>query len=131
MSGLAAQLRTLRHSIPNIEREIASQIIAKEAANYHKENFRNESFEGSKWKRRKKRDSSRKLLVKTGRLRRAATSPRTRGNVVDFMMPVYGKHHNNGSGHLPRRQFYGLTSALKKRIQRKANKLITRRLNRN
>jgi len=80
--------RRLRAMIPQLESELARHIIAVEAARFNNENFRAQAWTetGKPWPPRKDQDSSRSLLVKTGRLRRAATTPRTRGQVVEFVM---------------------------------------------
>lgn len=139
MSSLSQQLSTLRRSIPQLKREVAQKVIAVEAARFHNENFRAQAWTetGSSWKPRKDQDTTRSLLVKTGRLRRAATSGRTRGNKVSFVMPIYGKVHNEGMRagrgggfRMPRRQFAGLSSKLKNRMKYKTALLIKRRLNR-
>lgn len=138
MSGLAGQLARMRRAMPMLKAEITQKVIAVEAANFHNENFRSQAWEGrKKWNPRKDGDRTRSLLVKSGRLRRAATTPRVRDGKVDFIIPIYGKVHNRGlrSGRgggfkMPRRQFAGQSSVLKKRFKRKATRIITKRLNR-
>lgn len=132
--------RTLRRSIPQLKAEIARQVIAVEAAEFHDENFRRQGYADTgvqPWKPRKDQDSTRSLLVKTGRLRQSATAGRTRGNVVDFVMPIYGKVHNEGGRagrgrgfRMPKRQFAGPSRILKERFKAKAQTLIKNRLNR-
>lgn len=132
MSGLAGQLGRLRRSIPQLKIEIANKVIAREAANFHNANFRKQQWteKKQKWKKRKNnKDKGRAILVKTGALRRAATSPEVRGNVVDFVMPLYGKIHNEGVGKMPRRQFAGQSTILKARFKAKAKKIIKQHLN--
>lgn len=136
-NGLAMQLKRLRKSIPQLKAEVANKVIAVEAARFHDENFRAQAWTetGSAWQKRKDGDTTRSLLVKSGRLRRAATTGRTRGNVVDFVMPVYGKTHNygmragrGGGFRMPRRQFAGQSSKLNRRIKAKAKKIVEQRL---
>jgi phage gpG-like protein len=132
--------RTLRRSIPQLKAEIARKVIAVEAARFHNDNFRRQGYADTgvkTWKPRKDQDTTRSLLVKTGRLRRAATAGRTRGNVVDFVMPIYGKVHNEGGRagrgrgfRMPKRQFAGPSRVLKDRFKAKAQTLIKNRLNR-
>jgi phage gpG-like protein len=133
-------LARLRRSIPQLQTELANQVVAVEAAKFHNENFRAQAWTetGRPWPPRKdKTDKGRAILVKTGRLRRSATTVRTRGNVVDFIMPIYGKTHNEGGRagrgagfQMPRRQFVGPSRKLQERIKRKAEMIINRRLNR-
>jgi len=139
MSGLSMQLRRLRRSIPQLKNEIAQKVIAVEAGKFHNENFRSQAWTetGSSWQPRRDKDTTRSLLVKSGRLRRSATSGRTRGGIVDFVMPIYGKVHNDGMRagrgggfRMPRRQFAGQSSKLKNRFKRKAELIIKRRMNR-
>ncbi|RME95496.1 MAG: hypothetical protein D6772_13165 [Bacteroidetes bacterium] len=136
---LSNHLRALRRAVPALQREIANKVIAVEAAKFHNENFRAQAWTetGQQWQARKDKDSTRSLLVKTGRLRRSATAGRTRGNVVDFVLPIYGKVHNygeragRGSGFkMPRRQFAGQSTKLKRQFYTKATELINRRMNR-
>lgn len=131
------QLARLRRSIPQLEAELARKVVAVEAAKFHNENFRAQAWTetGQSWQPRKDGDTSRNLLVKTGRLRRTATTGRTRANVVDFIMPVYGRVHNEGMRagrgggfRMPKRQFAGQSSKLNGRIKAKAKKIIEQRL---
>lgn len=134
--SLAGELRRLRRTIPRLEAEVAAKVIAVEASRDHQENFRARNFAGrNRWPGRKKPDTTRALLVKTGRLRRAATSGRSSGNQASFVMPLYGKVHNEGlrSGRgsgftMPRRQFAGRNQRLEARIRLKAGTLINRHL---
>lgn len=132
MSGLAGQLRRMRRAIPQLKNEIAAKVVAVESARFHNDNFRAQAWteSGQKWKPRQNKKSSRAILVKSGRLRRAATTPRVRNHVTDFIMPVYGKMHNTGAGKMPKRQFAGQSVKLKNRMKAKAVKIINARLNR-
>jgi phage gpG-like protein len=126
--------------MPHLERQLAQKVIAVEAADFHNDNFRAQSWQDSSrqpWQPRKDQDTSRSLLVKSGLLRRSATAGRVRGSRVDFVMPRYGRVHNQGlkAGRgggfkMPRRQFAGQSTALKKRFQRKAQTIINQRLRR-
>ena len=120
--------RQLRRSIPQLEAEVTNKVIAVEAAKFHNENFRKSSWQGrgtTKWKDRKnKKEPGRALLVKSGRLRRAATTGRSSRNKVAFTLPIYGKVHNEGlragrgSGFtMTQRQFLGESPILKKTIR--------------
>jgi phage gpG-like protein len=131
------QLARVRRTIPQLKAELAQKVVAVEAAKFHNENFRGQRWtdSGQAWQPRKDGDTTRSLLVKSGRLRRAATTGRTRGNVVDFVMPLYGKVHNEGMRagrgagfRMPRRQFYGQSRILNNRVKRKAALIIARRL---
>lgn len=139
MSGAARHFRQMRQMMPALKIEIVNQVIAVEAGKFHQDNFRARKWTdtGTAWKPRKDGDTSRALLVKTGRLRRTATRGRIQGDAVKFVMPIYGQVHNEGGRagrgagfRMPRRQFAGEARILKARFRRKAQLIITRRLNR-
>ncbi|MEL6359124.1 MAG: hypothetical protein AAFQ01_04215, partial [Bacteroidota bacterium] len=118
--------------------EIAQKVIAVEAEKFHSENFRKQGYQGAgfqPWKNRKDGDSSRAVLIETGRLRRAATRGRRMSQGVVFVLPKYGKVHNDGlrAGRgagfkMPKRQFVGASPILKSRFKKKATAIINRRL---
>ena len=143
--NLKGHLARIRKTMPQLNAELAKKVIAVEAAAFHDENFKNQSWEGASWKAREDGDTSRGLLVglrnadnndKTEkRLRDGATAGVTRNNIVDFIMPIYGEVHNEGlkagrgSGFImPKRQFAGQSKVLKSRFKKKAIQLITKRL---
>lgn len=139
MSGLSKHLRRLSNSVPALKIQIVTEVIAVEAAQFHEENFRARKWtdRGTRWKARKDGDTSRALLVKTGRLRRTATHGRIKNDTVAFVMPTYGKVHNEGlkAGRgegffMPRRQFVGKSRILKNRFDRKTKLIIKRHLKR-
>lgn len=71
----------------------AASVAAEE---FVAQNFRRESFGSKRWKARKKKDSGRRLLTKTGTLRRSLNFS-TRGNRVVISSPVaYANIHNQG-----------------------------------
>jgi phage gpG-like protein len=123
--------------MPALKIKVVNQVIAIESAKLHQENFRSRKWSdtGTRWKARKDNDTSRALLVKTGRLRKTATHARTKRDSVEFVMPLYGKVHNEGlkAGRgagffMPRRQFLGESRILKNRFNRKAKTIINRHL---
>ncbi len=132
--------RELRRSLPNLEAEIAAQIVVGEAEKMWANNFRKGSFTDRTpmpWQPRKKKETPKRgLLVKTGTLRRQATKGVVYRNKVSFTISVpYGKVHNEGlragrgSGFtMPKRQFIGDSYVLDTRINRKAIQYINRRL---
>lgn len=130
--------RRLRMQMPQLKAEILAKVVAVEAAKFHHENFRAQAWSETEqsWQPRKDGDTSRSLLVKSGRLRRAATAGRTTATTVDFVLPIYGKVHNSGMRagrgggfQMPRRQFAGQSRILKNRFKTKAQIIIKRRLN--
>jgi phage gpG-like protein len=133
---LSMHLRLLRRSIPQLKNELAAKVLAVEAAKFHNENFQAQAWTENMrpWPPRQDMDDSRSLLVQSGRLRRTATTGRTRQNVVDFVMPIYGRVHNygeragRGGFNMPQRQFAGPATKLKARIKAKAKTIIDARL---
>lgn len=134
--------RRLAASIKGLEQQIVRDVIAVEAERIHAENFRAEAFIDEpvdKWPARKKSDKNkakRALLVKTGTMKGHALKGRTRQGAVEFVFPLeYEKVHNEGlqAGRgkgfkMPKRQFVGESKVLTKRIQKKAETLITTHL---
>ena len=138
MIRLASHIRRLRNSVPALKIQIVNQVIAVEAARFHQENFRARKWTdtGTSWAPRKDNDTSRALLVKSGRLRRNATHARVKRDEVEFVMPLYGKVHNEGlkAGRgagffMPRRQFLGESRILTNRFTYKTKILLKRHLN--
>ncbi|MEM1369264.1 MAG: phage virion morphogenesis protein [Cyanobacteria bacterium P01_H01_bin.15] len=134
--------RRLQRDLPRLEREIAQTIVAVEAEQFHAENFQKGGFTDKTfvpWRPRKASDGPRgrrALLVKTGAMRRHATTGRRRGSQVDFVFPLpYMKVHNKGGKagrgrgfQMPKRQYVGKSAELERRIQRKAAQFLNRKL---
>lgn len=72
-------------------------ILANEALNETLDNFKNQSFNGIPWQKRKDRRESRNLLVKSGALRRSPQTYafRSNGFTLGSDLP-YGAVHNYG-----------------------------------
>lgn len=74
------------------------QIVADEMIDWVLDNFDSESFEGKAWPARKDRDSSRKLLVKSGRGRSSIrVSQQTAARVTVTTDLDYMIAHNDGA----------------------------------
>lgn len=135
--------RKLAKGIPRIEREVANDIVAVEAENFHAKNFRDEGFTDvalQKWKPRKKPDKRagrRALLVQSGAMKGHAIKGRVHDNAVDFIFPLeYMKVHNEGGKagrgagfQMTQRQFVGESEYLKKRIDEKVKRYLDAYLN--
>lgn len=130
--------RKMKKDLSGLERHIADTIIKVEAEGFHAENFRKGGFTDrtfKKWPPRKDGDTTRALLVKSGTMRRHATSGKTKGNTIDFVMPLeYEKVHNEGGKagrgqgfQMPQRQYIGESEELKKRIKLKAEQFLKRK----
>lgn len=130
--------RKMASELPKLERQIAKDIIAVEAEQFHAKNFKDEGFTDTslqKWPQRKKPDkraARRALLVQTSTLKGHAIKGRVIGNQVQFSFPLeYMRVHNEGgragrgSGfQMPQRQFVGESEYLKNRIEAKAKKYL-------
>lgn len=99
MSNSFAQ--TIKVSIDsyNRGRSVLPKKLANEAINHFKDNFRKQGFDDnvvSPWKPRKKRDSGRAILVKTGRLKRDWSSIQQPNRATVINNTPYGSIHNYG-----------------------------------
>ena len=83
----------------------AAVACGREAKAIVTETFDNErSTAGVAW-RRLARPTGRKILVKTGRLRRVATRPVVAGYSVFVFWPIHGALHMEGTRYMPARPF--------------------------
>jgi phage gpG-like protein len=115
------------------EQERALLQMAMFAVNQSKvKAFDTESWNGRKWARRKDgvktgiiksswagqvatADTGRRLLVKTGRMRNSiGILHRTKRSITWGSAVPYAKYHNEGTKHLPKRQFIGMTTEMKR-----------------
>jgi phage gpG-like protein len=147
----------LARNLDKIEGDIARDIVAVEAEQFHAKNFRDQGFTDSgftPWKKRKTnerntktyeggifelehRDKGRALLVQSGTLKRHALKGRVVANTVTFEFPlVYERVHNEGGRagrgngfQMPQRQYVGESEYLKKRIEAKAKRYLDEFLN--
>lgn len=122
--------RKLEQSLPELQRK-GIIILEVETENFNNQNFENEGFLGDKgfekWLPRKnKKDNKSPILVKSGDLKRAATTALPIDNGISFVFnKKYMELHNKGEGRLPKRQFIGRSAALDKILKKKWRKLIT------
>lgn len=112
------------------------KIIAVEARNHFSKGFKRGAMSGGGftnnssggWAKRKRETnlSRRKnILVKKGRLRKAATSGKAifKATFNQIVLKIrgsdvkYASYHNEGSGRLPKREFWGDSRVLFKRIK--------------
>ena len=134
--------RDLQKKLPQLEQQILRDVIMVEAERFHAENFRKQGFTDAgftPWAPRKASDKNpakRAILVKSGAMRRHATTGTVVGEQVDFRFPLaYMKVHNEGgkAGRgagftMPKRQYVGASALLEARVQAKAVALINGRL---
>ena len=106
--------------------------LANTAKNNFINNFRQQSFDGKKWKARKNnKDAGRNLLVKTGKLRRDVSNSVSAGHKnsnLSYTLVVnnnYAGYNNEGTDRMPKRQFIGMTPELNRKLLLK----ISQRLN--
>lgn len=139
-------------SLPRLEQNIARDIIAVEAEQFHAKNFRDEGFTDTtlqKWPKRKttikntksyeggiyelnNKDKGKAVLVQSSTLKGHALKGRVWGSQVKFVFPLeYEKVHNEGGRagrgtgfQMPKRQFVGESEYLKNRIEAKAQKYM-------
>jgi hypothetical protein len=109
-------------------------VLANQAQNYFTNTFRQQGWDGEDWKEPNRRIQgtpeykypkkkglgrrTRATLVQTGRLRRAVSNSIRRATFerVHLVVAVpYAKYHNDGDGHLPKRQFMGDSPLLRKK----------------
>lgn len=98
-------------------RRVALERMANNSVQYFKvDTFDKAAFDGSKWKDRKDNDSSRRLLVKTGRMRQdiRVTERGINHRRIGTNVP-YAKYHNEGTNRLPQRKFIGNSKWLYRR----------------
>ena len=99
-------------------------ILGVQAVNFFNSSFKKQAWEDTTirhWKKRlydrSARDKTRKILVDTGRLRRAvSTSLKSVSyDKIVFRVDVpYGEYHNEGTSKLPQRKFMGDSPKLRK-----------------
>jgi phage gpG-like protein len=115
-------------------------VVEVETENFNMSNFENEGFRGDSfqaWTPRKDKTNDRKILVRTGDLKKAATTAqRTSGGIAFVMNQPYARVHNEGlkAGRgkgftMPKRQFIGQSRVLDDLIRRKFGTVINRHLN--
>lgn len=139
IADLKTKIERLARQSPDFISRIAPHAVATVAANHFKENFQEEGFEGDKLaevNRRKDyyirqtdgkkvknyaKDAARLrpiLTGETGDLGRSVEADAAKsvaGNAV-VTARHYGQFHNEGAGHLPKRQFMGQTPTLNQLI---------------
>jgi phage gpG-like protein len=83
-------------------------VMSNNAVNYFKVDvFNSESFDGKAWVPKKVKDG-RRTLVKTSRMRSSIRELKRGRNYVQIGSDVpYSKYHNEGTNHIPKRQFIG------------------------
>lgn len=111
----ARKLAKVKQVLRKLPRDIGNEALLWFINNFKKQ----QSPEGHPWQARKDGDSSRALLVKSGRLRKSIRVTRVASNGARIGTNVnYAKYHNQGTGKTPQRQFLGKSAALNSRLQR-------------
>lgn len=145
ITDLRNKVKNLVQQAPWFMAQKAPQAVAKVAADHFKENFQNEGFEGDKWpevNRRKETYLSKTtgkthknyargaarlrpiLTGETGDLGRSIEpdAGKSIGGDAVVTSKFYGKFHNEGEGHLPKRQYMGPTPTLNQIISDELDK---------
>jgi phage gpG-like protein len=95
-------------------------IIEVETDNFVDDNFEREGYTDtgfSAWQSRKDLKNDRKILNKSGDLKRAATTARRNHQSVEFILNLpYAQPHNEGSDRMPKRQYIGRSVVLEKKV---------------
>ena len=151
-SELKAKIEELAKKAPGFVDDILPHAVATVAANYFKENFQDESFEGEKWQEvnrrkdfyvRKKDGKSVKNYTKgAARIRPILTgetadlgksleadADKSVGGKAVVKTVHYGEYHNEGTENLPKRQFMGQTETLNEIISEELDKQFTKFFN--
>lgn len=119
--------RKLLASKSRIKNDLLS-IIEVEAEKFVNENFESEGFTDTNfeaWQPRKDTRNDRQLLIRTGDLKRAATTARRKQNAVEFVLNLpYAQVHNEGSDIMPKRQYIGRSKVLEDLIELKMRKRL-------
>lgn len=137
--GAANDFRKIRSGMRQLKRSLID-VIEVESENHYQRNFDRSAWHGSAtqpWKPRKDLDTTRKLLVQSGDLRKAATTAhRTMRGVRYVLNQVYASVHNEGGRagrgagfQMPKRQFIGPSRQLDAKIIRKMKAVITTHFN--
>lgn len=123
-----------RHNMRQLKRSLID-VIEVESEQHFSRNFDREAWHGSHtkpWEPRKDGDTTRRILVQSGDLRKAATTAkRTERGVRYVLNQVYAQVHNEGGRagrgagfDMPRRQFIGRSTQLNYKIIKKMKEVI-------
>ncbi|MBL0144915.1 MAG: hypothetical protein IPP48_03305 [Chitinophagaceae bacterium] len=84
--------------VKNYRKAVFPGMAGKKAMRFINDNFRNQSWEGVPWKKRKggKRNKGRALLIDRGILRRGNNFKTGDGTTTTYNYVKYAKAHNNG-----------------------------------
>lgn len=92
-------------------------------SNFESEGFTDTSFEA--WQPRKDTRNDRQLLIRTGDLKRVATTARRKQDAVEFVINLpYAQVHNEGSDRMPKRQYIGRSKVLEDLIELKMKRRL-------
>lgn len=116
-------------------REELPKILANDTVRFFLQGFNREGFTDRKfeaWKPRKRvalsgRDSTRKILVDSGALRRSVSNSVKVAtfDLIKFSVELpYAEYVNNGTAKMPARKFMGFSAELKKQNQKKIKQVI-------
>ena len=84
------------HKVDEFE-QILPEVIGTEVVNSTLDNFKDEAFFGEKWRPRKSKKNTKRILVDTGILRRSVTILRSQPGLVVVGSEVpYARVHNDG-----------------------------------
>lgn len=114
----------IRNEIKTLPKELAEMVKDDSV-----QNFAKESFDGEKWKPRKK-PADHDILNDTGNLLEAVRDSVQKGKKSSpyqyelVVVSDYGLFHNEGTPKMPQRQFLGIYPALEKKLVAEINKQL-------
>ena len=120
---LKKDLQDFKAAKPKIVAEIANSSKNFFTAGFRKQGFHDATVKP--WRPRKKKDSGRAILVKSGRLSRSirVVSRSSSRAILASNLP-YSAVHNEGLGKMPQRKFMGNS----KELNRKMRRLVAKRV---
>ena len=123
----------LKKSLPQLRKD-CKIVLKVEAENFVLQNFQSTKFQSSnpqKWPRRQREPTpQRALLVKSGDMKRAATTAKINPKGIIFNIPLpYASYHNEGTDRIPQRKWIGESDMLDIRVKRRTFLQIQKHLN--
>lgn len=123
-------IRKFRKEKVQLPKQVGNIVKRHFVANFRKQGFDDNGV--TPWRPRKRRDSGRAILVKSGKLRKSIRVKQAKFSAIrvgTYSLP-YSRRHNRGLKGMPQRQFIGpsnnMTSKIRKHIHREVKKIFKR-----
>lgn len=129
---MALNLSKVKAKFYKLKQDLPKQ-IQNEANRFFIKSYDAQQWDGIAWMPREERRNARKLLVRTGQLRRAVSGSKREATFdrIRFEVLVKSKRgynyawiHNVGTSRMPRRKFLGQSKTLDAIIRKKINKEV-------